>query len=157
MRQIKLAIRQLFGALKHSLSYRISYISYIVSYRKDVVTKQDKTTRRTERQRNAHRVVLCVASRCVVVRHVVSLFAATCRSVTQYAAICRSVPHVAMYCGILRHTAARCGKKRHNVWYRNATHHTASGVLKAKFHYAIQLASNQLASWFASWSATCFG
>jgi len=27
-------------------------------------------------------------------------------------------------------------------------------VVKAKFHYAIQLA-NQLASWFASWSATC--
>jgi len=27
-------------------------------------------------------------------------------------------------------------------------------LLKAKFHYAILLA-NQLASWFASWSATC--
>jgi len=27
-------------------------------------------------------------------------------------------------------------------------------TLKAKFHYAIQLA-NQLTSWFASWSATC--
>jgi len=126
VRQIKLAIRQLFGALKHSLSYRISYISYIVSYRKDVVTKQDKARQRAARNGNATQFfVLCVASRCVAVRHAVSLFAATCRSVTQYAAICRSVPHVALYCGILRHTAARCGKNDTTygtVTQRNAPH-----------------------------------
>ena len=29
-----------------------------------------------------------------------------------------------------------------------------SGAVKAKLHYAIQLA-NQLARWFASWCATC--
>ena len=32
--------------------------------------------------------------------------------------------------------------------------YTSSGIVKAKFHYAIQLA-NQLASCFASCSATC--
>jgi len=38
--------------------------------------------------------------------------------------------------------------------YRPIKLYTIEFLVKAKFHYAMQLA-NLLASWFASWSATC--